>query len=356
MEKHLVEHAIVFLKDRLSKYNLEVRRGDIDTLARQAVQYYHALTLPCVSAKKENIEQKMLYCLWGLVVDDCIDNGGDGTYLLGDTLKVLSFLPMGKKVNPQTPAGKVMNELVERILSTKTCNAEVGRTFFFLDVIEQIEGFIYDQIIHKRRDMATLFEYEEHSSLTKDHRVCLDIDVCTTETPLSPDTIKKIRKAFKFFGLALTYQGDIATFESEAFKEKSMNAVIILGIEEGVLPFTILDLEPAEKRAIIKKAVPPLFSEVRRRAMNYRELTIEKLREVEEIDTSLMEKMITYLIDKKFPGADLEREPTHPTEEPSQPGRVPLCHHIAAFWYLLTHDKITTSMNEFLLRTQNRTA
>ena len=350
MENHLVEHAILFLKDRLSKYDLKIKRGGIDALARQAVQYYYALTLPCVSAKKENIEQKMLYCLWGLVVDDCIDNGGDGIYLLGDTLTVLSFLSMGKKVKPQTPAGKVMKELVERIRSTKTCNAEVGQTFFFLDIIEQIEGFIYDHIIYKRRDMATLSEYEEHSSLTKDHRVCLDIDICTTENPLSPDIIKKMREAFKFFGLALTYQGDIATFESEVFKEKSVNAVIILGIEQGVLPPTMLDLEPAEKRAIIKKVVPTLFSEVRSCALIYKELTIQKLREVEEIDTSLMEKMITYLIDKKFPGADLEREPTHPPKKVSSPGRVSVFQHIAAFWDFITHGKITTSMNEFLLK------
>lgn len=310
MDRKLTEHLVAFLKDCMSKYHIEVRRGDIDSLARQAITYYRALTVPCVSDIKENMEQKILYCLWGLHTDDCIDRGGDGHHLLGDTLKVLSRLPLGRNVNPQTPAGQVMNELVERILSVKTCNADVGRKFFFLDALNQVKGFTYEQIIHKRKDMAALFEFEEHSTLTKDHRVCFDIDICTTEKALSPYTIKKLRESFKFFGLALTYQGDIVTFESEFFQENGLNSVSILGIENSLLPPNVFDLEPWAKHEILEMVIPDLFCEIRMRSSKYKNLAIEKLKEVKEIDTSSLEHAIMYFIDSKFPGAELGRSVT----------------------------------------------
>jgi hypothetical protein len=295
----------------MSRYQIEARRGDIDSLAEKVVEYYFSLTPPFVSKIRENMEQKMLHCLWGIHVDDCIDGGDDGQFLLGDTLEVLSQLSLRKKVNPQTPAGDVMKELVERLLSVETCNADIGRAFFFLDAIDQVKGFAYEQIIHKRMDMATLFEFEEHSVLTKDHRICLDIDICTTEQLLSPDTINKIREAFKFLGLALTYQGDIATFNSEFFKEKSLNSVLLLGIGDSLLPPNVLDLELSEKREIFKKVVPTLFDQIRMHSLKYKDLSIERLKEVEGVDTSMLERTISYFIDVEYPGAERERKRTH---------------------------------------------
>ncbi len=306
----VTEHLFAFLKDCMANYHIEVKRGDINFLAPQIITYYRALTIPVVTDMRGNLEQKILYSLWGLCVDDCIDGGGDGQHLLMDTLGVISQLPLGKEVTPQTPAGLVMRELVERILSAKTCNADVGREFFFLDVLDQVKGFAYEQIIHKRKEMAALFEFEEHSAMTKDHRICLDIDLCTTEKALSFFTIKKFRESFKFLGLALTYQGDVVTFESEFFEEKGLNSVSILGIENSLLPPNVLDLESSQKRTIFKKVIPYLLDEIRMRSMRYRDLTIKQLKEIEEVDTSSLERAIIHVIDHEFPGAGLERKVT----------------------------------------------
>jgi len=310
VNRQLIEHLIEFFRDRMSRYQIKVKRGDIDSLASHAVEYYLSLTPPCVSNIKENMRQKILYCLWGLHVDDCIDGGGDGGFLLGDSLKVLSCLPLKKKVNPQTSAGQVMKELVERLLSVETCNSDIGRAFFFLDAIDQVKGFTYEQIIHTRREIAALFEFEEHSTLTKDHRICLDIDICTTDKALSPNTIKKLRESFKFLGLALTYQGDIVTFESEFFEEKSLNSVLILGIENSLLPSNVLDLESPEKHKILENVIPALFDEIRMQSLKYRDLALDRLKEVKEIDTSSLEQAIIHSIDSEFPGAKLERKST----------------------------------------------
>ena len=59
-----------FLKDRVSRYHVEINRGDIDSAAHQMIDYYLSLMLPCVSHVKENLKQKMLYCLWNLILDD----------------------------------------------------------------------------------------------------------------------------------------------------------------------------------------------------------------------------------------------------------------------------------------------
>jgi hypothetical protein len=313
MKRLLVDNLSEFLKDRMSRYQIKVRRGDIDFLANQAIEYYQALTVPCVSDMEENMKQKILYCLWGLAVDDCIDGGGNGQRLLEDTLAVFSYLFLGKKAKPQTSAGNAMNELVVRILSCETCNSDIGRSFFFLDAVDQIKGFSYERIIHERKDMATLLEYEEHSALTKDHRICFDIDLCTTQKPLSPNIIKKLRESFKFLGLALTYQGDIVTFKSEFFKEKGLNSVSILGIENFMLPPNVLDLDFPKKRKIYKNVIPRLFDEIRMQSSKYRDLAIEKLREVEEIDTSSLEQAFVHFIDKRFPGEQIERKPTNIT-------------------------------------------
>ncbi|MGD2248631.1 MAG: hypothetical protein PVF58_09510 [Candidatus Methanofastidiosia archaeon] len=311
MKGEFVECMEVFLKNRIRNYHIEVRRGDTHSLATHFVDYYLPLTLPCVSDMKDNLKQKMLYCLWGLVLDDCIDNGGDAQNLLRDTIGVLSYLPMKKKVNPQTPAGKTMDELVRRILAEENRNSDIGQAFFFLDALNQVKAFTYENIIHKKVDMATLFEYEEHSAITKDLRICLDIDICTTKKKiLLPNTIKKLREAFKFFGLALTYQGDIATFESEFFIEKSLNSVLIRGLENSILPLNVLDLETAKKDEILKEVIPPLFDEVKKRMLEYRDLTMEKLKEVKELDISPLEQAFLYFINKEFPGAKMERIPT----------------------------------------------
>jgi len=166
MKKELAHYLEEFLNDRIPRYGIKIRRGDTHSIATHFVDYWLSLTLPSVSDIKENLKLKMLHCLWNLALDDHIDNGSDAQYLLGDTTDVLSSLFLGKKVQPRTSVGKLMNELVESILSMNLCNIDMGRTFFFLDALDQVKGFTYEQIIYKRRDMATLLEYEEHTAAT----------------------------------------------------------------------------------------------------------------------------------------------------------------------------------------------
>jgi hypothetical protein len=251
----------------------------------------------------------MLYCLWNLIVDDCTDHGGDGEYLLGDTLEVLSCLSLGREVSPKTPAGNVMNELIEAVLSLENCNTPTGHAFFFLDAIDQVKAFCYEQIIYRRNDLATLCEYEEHSAITHDLRICFDIDICTTTTSIiSPIIIRKLREVYKLLGLAFKLQGDVITFEREFFKEKSPNSVIFLGLEKCLLPSNILDLEYSEKEKIFREIIPHLFEEIWMRSLLYRDDALEKLRSVEDMDLSSLEQAILYFTEKEFPGKKIEKK------------------------------------------------
>ncbi|MGC1122859.1 MAG: hypothetical protein WBA22_17400 [Candidatus Methanofastidiosia archaeon] len=308
MKKQLSEHLKEFLRDHVSRYQIEMRRGEIDFLASQMIDYYSSIALPCVSDLERNLKQKMLYCLWNLIVDDCTDYGGDGEHLLGDTLEVLSCLPLGIEVSPKTPAGNVMNELIEEILSLENCNTPTGHAFFFLDAIDQVKAFSYEQIIYRRNDLATLCEYEEHSAITHDPRICLDIDICTTTTSIiSPTMIKKLREVYKLLGLALKLQGDVITFEREFFKEKSLNSVILLGLEKCLLPSKVLDLEHSEKEKIFIEIVPHLFEEIWMRSLHYRDHALEKLHSVEDMDLTSLEHAILYFTEKEFPGRKIEK-------------------------------------------------
>jgi hypothetical protein len=313
MKKQLSENLKEFLRDHVSHYQIKMGRGEIDFLASQMIDYYSSITLPCVSDLEKNLKQKMLYCLWNLTIDDCTDHGGDGEYLLGDTLEVLSCLSLGRKVNPKTPAGNVMNELVKAVLSLENCNTPAGHAFFFLDAIDQVKAFFYEQIIYRRNDLATLYEYEEHSAITHDPRICFDIDICTTTSIISPIIIKKLREVYKLLGLALKLQGDVITFEREFFKEKSPNSVILLGLEKRLLPPNILDLEISKKEKIFKEIIPHLFEEIWMRSLHYRDEALEKLRSVEDLDLSSLEQAILYFTEKEFPGRKIERKSEYVT-------------------------------------------
>ncbi|MBU7018179.1 MAG: hypothetical protein HXS44_11775 [Theionarchaea archaeon] len=309
MKKQLSEHLQKFLRDYVSRYQIEMKRGEIDFLASQMIDYYSSISLPCVSDPQRNLEQKMLYCLWNLIVDDCTDHGGDGEYLLADTLDVVSCLWLGISARPKTQAGNVMNELIRQVLSMENCNTPVGHAFFFLDMISQVKAFCYEQIVYRRTDLATFSEYEEHSAITHDPRICLDIDICTTTGDIiSQAAIKMLREVYRLLGLAFKLQGDVVTFEREFFKEKSPNSVILLGIERRLLPYDILDLTDSEKGEFLTEIVPHIFEEIWMRSLDYRDHALEKLHSVEDMDLSSLEQTILYFTEKEFPGKKIEEK------------------------------------------------
>jgi len=160
----------------------------------------------------------------------------------------------------KTESGKVMHDVIQRFYEFPLGkNRKIAEELLFLDITRVLNGFDYERIIQENSAMGTLSEYMEFGAVTPGFRILLDIDIALYPHTLNPCTIRNLRKAYKWFGLAFKLSSDIATFEREYFVEKSLNAVIIYGQEIGVLPERILQAEREYKEQFCEDVIPSLM-------------------------------------------------------------------------------------------------
>jgi hypothetical protein len=163
-------------------------------------------------------------------------------------------------------------------------NSNIAEELLFLDLTRILNGFDYERVNQESNTANTLSEYLEFGAVTIDLRVYLDIDIALYPYNMDPSNIGKLREAYKWAGLAFKLSSDIATFEREFFAEKSNNAVIFYGQENGVLSKDVLRSDAEYKQQLLRTVIPLLIDGIEDRGREYLFKSIECLEKLIEID------------------------------------------------------------------------
>lgn len=268
--------------------------------ATRLVETFSLFTLPLVPdfLVQDALKVKCLYGLWNTVLDDRIDCDHAGRDYLTDTLGVVYCGFSAGKMHPRSVTGSIMKDILKRFLQfPEGPNTHTAREFFFLDLFRTINAFTYEYITVTNHNIVTFSEYMEFSTSTIDVRCILDIDLALIQDKIHPATVGNLRELYKLFGTIFRLFNDMATLEREVYSESSLNAVILYGIEKGILPRNILYKPDEEKRKIHRESIPQLSQTIEALIEHCKQMAISKISHITEMDLEPMAKTFDLLIE-----------------------------------------------------------
>lgn len=299
-EEGLVKTMGEFLTTYVEDHDVLFRRGNPADFASRLVRTFSLFSLPFVpdSLVEDALKVKCLYGLWNTVVDDRIDCDHAGRLYLADTIGVVHQKFSHTLMHATTVAGSLMGDILTRFFCLpRSPHTDAAREFFFLDLFRILNGFTYE-CISLRNCAATFLEYMEFSTSTIDVRCILDVDLALIQKELHPVTIGNLREIYRIMGTVFRLSNDLATVERETYSERSLNAVVLYGIEKGVLPPNMLYLSDEEKREIYKKCIPGLSQAIKDRITQCNRRAASRISQVTEINLEPVAKAFDLLIER----------------------------------------------------------
>lgn len=290
-----------FLQQYTSTHSISLLRENPRDLASRISKAF----LPLFFSSEgilEGLKEKALGSLWNIVIDDIIEYTEKGSDNILDSMEALIKFRKREQFKARTESGLIMHDFIQGFYDLPPGpNKAISEELVFLDIVRVINGFDYERIIHENDSMGTLSEYMEFGVITIDMRIDFDIDMAIYPHELDPFTIRNLREAYRWFGMAFKLSSDVATFEREYFIEKSQNAVILYGVEKGLLPQDILKAEQKHKEEMFKKIIPSLMNEIEEKAKEFLSISLKCLDEITEIDTDSTARAFESMC-KDYPG------------------------------------------------------
>ena len=277
-----------FLEMYVNTRSISFLREDPHAFASRIFTFFSSLFFPSTEDHfLDGLKAKALYCLWSIVIDDIIDYTDKGKDNIFDSLHVVTKYRNGINFSGKTESGQIMHDFIQRFYNLPSGpNRKIAEELLFLDLTRVLNGFDYERINQENDTAHTLSEYLEFGAITTAFRVFLDIDISLYPYNLNPLLIGYLREAYKWFSLAFKLSSDIATFEIEFFVERSHNAVILYGQEQGVLPRDVLRSDTEYKKKLLKTVIPSLMEDIEHKGRGYLLKSTECLNRISDIDTS----------------------------------------------------------------------
>jgi hypothetical protein len=276
-----------FLEMYVNTRSISFLREEPHVFASRIFTFFSSLLFPSTEDRfLDGLKAKALHCLWNTVIDDIVEYTDKGKDNIIDSLHVVTKYRNGMNFSGKTESGQIMHDFIQRFYNLPSgTNKKIAEELLFLDLTRILNGFDYERIIQENGTTHTLSEYLELGATTMDLRVFLDIDISLYPYNFDPLLIGDFREAYKWFSLAFKLSSDIATFEREFFVERSNNAVILYGQEQGVLPRDVLRSDTEYKKKLLETVIPSLMEDVEYRGRKYLSKSIECLKKINDIDT-----------------------------------------------------------------------
>lgn len=287
-----------FISGYVEKHSIPFKRGTPKDFGSWLARIYTLFTLPSLLESQiiEGMKAKCLYGLWNVVIDDRIDHDHNGKEDLFDTIKVIQGFFSDENMVPETASGQIMKDFLISFRSlSKGPNSEIARETLFLDLLRTANAFDYERIALSNSDIVTLSEFMEFSTSTVDVRCTLDIDLTLIQKKINPITIGKLREVYKILAMAFRLFNDLATFQREFSFEKSLNSVILHGIDRGILPRNILSLSEEEKENY-KEDISLLHKDIEDQIGHYKKLAVSKISQITEMNMDPLKKNFGFIV------------------------------------------------------------
>lgn len=289
-----------FLNSYVKKHSVPLKRDNPREFAVRLVNAFTLSTLPLVpdALAADSLKTKCLYGLWNTVIDDRIDCDQEGREDLIDTINVIWECFSEKEMHSETNTGRIMKSFLNLFLAFPAGpNSDTAKEFLLLDLLRTTNAFNYERIASTKNNLVTLAEYIEFSTSTIDARSLLDIDLALIQKKINPFTIGMLREVYKLFGMAFRFFNDLATLEREFYSEKSLNSVILYGIEKGVLPLDVLHMPDEDKKRIYEKKMPSLCKDIKEQIDHCKQKAISKVSYITEMDVSPLIEHLDLLVE-----------------------------------------------------------
>lgn len=296
----IMEEIQEFLNSYVKEHSVPLKREKPREFAIRLVKTFTLFTLPLVPdvLVVDSLRTKCLYGLWNTVLDDRIDCDQEGREDLIDTINVILECFSRKEMHSETVIGCTMKNFLDLFLAFPAGpNRDTAEEFLLLDLLRTTNAFNYERIASTKHDTATLTEYIEFSTSTIDVRTLLNVDLALIQKKINPFTIGVLREVYKLFGMAFRFFNDLATLEREFYSEKSLNSVILCGIERGVLPPDVLHLPDGDKKRIYGDRILPLCKDVREQIGHCKQKAISKASSITEIDINPIVEQFDLLVE-----------------------------------------------------------
>lgn len=292
-----------FLEMYVNTCPISFLREDPQAFSSRIFKIFSSLFFPCTEDHFiDGLKAKALLSLWNIVIDDIIEYTDKGKDNIFDSFQVVTTYRNGMNFNGKTESGQIMYDFIQRFYSLPSgLNRKIAEEVLFLDILRALNGFDYERINQENGAVNTLCEYLEFGAVTIDLRVYLDIDIAIYPYDLNPSTIGNLREAYKWISLAFRLSSDIADFEREFFVEKSNNAVIFYGQEQGMLPRDVLQADTEYKERLFNHVIPALMIDLEDKGREYFSKSIECLDKISEIDMGGIAQAFTSLFEN-YPG------------------------------------------------------
>lgn len=297
----IMENVQEFLSSYVKEHSVPLQREHPREFAIRLVRTFTLFTLPLVPdiLAVDSLKIKCLYGLWNTVIDDRIDCDQEGKEDLIDTINVIRECFSGKEIHSKTVTGHIMKSFLDMFLAfPEGLNNDTARELLLLDLLRITNAFNYERIALTNDNIVTLTEYMEFSTSTIDARPLLNIDLALIQKKIDPTTIGILREVYRLFGLAFRFFNDLATLEREFYSEKSLNSVILYGIEKGVLPLNVLHMPDKDKKSIYEKKIPLLYDDMREQISRCKQQVISKASYITEIDVNSIVEQFDLLVER----------------------------------------------------------
>jgi hypothetical protein len=277
-----------FLEMYVNTHPISFLREDPHLFASRVFKIFSSLFFPSTEDHFiDGLKAKALLGLWNIVIDDIIEYTDKGKDNIFDSFQVVTTYRNGMNFAGKTVSGQIMHDSIQRFCRLPSAlNKKIAEELLFLDILRVLNGFDYERINQENGIVNTLCEYLEFGAVTIDLRIYLDIDIAIYPYDLNLSTIGNLREAYKWFGMAFRLSSDIADFEREFFVEKSNNAVIFYGQEQGMLPRDVLQADTEYKERLCNCVIPALMVDLEDKGREYLSKSIECLEKISKIDTS----------------------------------------------------------------------
>ncbi len=301
--KDYTEELGIFLTEYVDTHSVSFQREESYNLASRLSKIFSFFSFPSTEDTFfEGLKCKALYSLWNNLIDDTIEYTDKGKENIFDSLHVITEYRKGMHFKGKTESGQVIYDFIRKFHNLPSgANKKVHENFVFLDLMRILNGFDYERIIQESNSVGTLTEYLEFGAVTIDVRIILDIDIALYPYNMNPSTLGYLREAYKWFSLALKLSSDIATFEREFFVEKSHNAILLYGQENGVLPRDVLHADTDYKEQLFERAIPALIVDIKDKGREYLKISLACLEKLNDIDTSGIAEAFNILFEN-YPG------------------------------------------------------
>ena len=275
----------VFVNKYIDANDISLSRGDISRYTSGICEVCSLVFFPFKEQFFEGLKEKALICLWNLVLSDIVKCAERGRVNISDCMQVVSKYRKKENFNGKTESGRILHDFLQKFETLPSGpNKKISQELVLLDCHKMIAGLDYERVIYEYEEVGTLSEYVESGANTKDFRVFLDIDIALCPYNLNLYTIRKLREAYRWFGLAFRLNSDISALEKAFFEEKSLNAVILYGQEREVIPRDIFRADQEYKKRLFELVIPSLIRSIEDRKEEYLSKSAECLGKICELD------------------------------------------------------------------------